>query len=114
MNEPAMKQTVPNNALTAEELKLAQLIVSALNLEMQAAQIDPTAPLYGGGHGAGLDRHSGSRSCGLESLRRQAALRRRPQSQDLQFAAQSERAHSATSGSIKRQLPAGGCVMADI
>jgi len=49
MNEPAMKQTVPNNALTAEELKLAQLIVSALNLEVQAAEIDPTAPLYGGG-----------------------------------------------------------------
>ena len=49
MNEPAMKQTVPNDALTAEEFELAQLIVSALNLEMQAAQIDPTAPLYGGG-----------------------------------------------------------------
>jgi len=40
-------------ALTAEELKLAQLIVSSLNLEMQAAEIDPTAPLYG--EGMGLD-----------------------------------------------------------
>ena len=53
MNEPAMKETLSNNALTDEELKLAQLIVSALNLETQAAEIDPTAPLYG--EGMGLD-----------------------------------------------------------
>ena len=53
MNEPAMKETLSNNALTAEELELARLIVSSLNLEMQAAQIDPTAPLYG--EGMGLD-----------------------------------------------------------
>jgi len=53
MNEPAMKETLSNNALTAEELKLAQLIVSSLNLEMQAAEIDPAAPLYG--EGMGLD-----------------------------------------------------------
>lgn len=53
MNEPAMKETVSSKALTAEELKLAQLIVSSLNLEMQAAEIDPTAPLYG--EGMGLD-----------------------------------------------------------
>ena len=53
MNEPAMKETLSNKALTAEELKLAQLIVSSLNLETQAAQIDPTAPLYG--EGMGLD-----------------------------------------------------------
>ena len=53
MNEPAMKETLSNNALTAEELKLAQLIVSSLNLEMQAAEIDPSAPLYG--EGMGLD-----------------------------------------------------------
>ena len=53
MSEPAMKQTVPKSALTAEELKLAQLIVSSLNLEMQVAEIDPTAPLYG--EGMGLD-----------------------------------------------------------
>ena len=53
MNEPAMKETLSNNALTAEELKLARLIVSALNLETQAAEIDPTAPLYG--EGMGLD-----------------------------------------------------------
>jgi len=53
MNEPAMKETVSSKSLTAEELKLAQLIVSSLNLEMQAAEIDPTAPLYG--EGMGLD-----------------------------------------------------------
>jgi len=53
MNEPAMKETLSSKALTAEELKLAQLIVSALNLETQAAEIDPTAPLYG--EGMGLD-----------------------------------------------------------
>jgi len=53
MNEPTMKETLSNDALTAEELKLAQLIISALNLEMQAAEIDPTAPLYG--EGMGLD-----------------------------------------------------------
>lgn len=33
---------------TPEELKLAQSIVSALNLEIDAADIDPEAPLYGG------------------------------------------------------------------
>lgn len=53
MNEPAMKQTLPGNAMTAEELKLAQLITSSLNLETPAAQIDPGAPLYG--EGLGLD-----------------------------------------------------------
>jgi acyl carrier protein len=53
MNEPAMKETTSSNALTAEELKLAQLIVSSLNLEVQADEIDPTAPLYG--EGMGLD-----------------------------------------------------------
>ena len=53
MNEPAMKETLSKNALTAEELKLAQLIVSSLNLETQAAEIDPIAPLYG--EGMGLD-----------------------------------------------------------
>ena len=53
MNEPAMKEAVSNKALSAEELKLAELIVSALNLETQAAEIDPTAPLYG--EGVGLD-----------------------------------------------------------
>jgi len=48
-----MKETLSNNTLTAEELKLARLIVSSLNLEMPAAEIDPSAPLYG--EGMGLD-----------------------------------------------------------
>jgi len=53
MNEPAMQAKLPGNALTTEELKLAQLMVSVLNLEIQAAEIDPTAPLFG--DGLGLD-----------------------------------------------------------
>jgi len=36
-----------------EELALAQLIVTTLNLEVAAADIDPAAPLYG--DGLGLD-----------------------------------------------------------
>ena len=38
---------------TAQELELAQLIVTALNLDVAAADIDPTAPLYQ--EGLGLD-----------------------------------------------------------
>lgn len=40
-------------AATAEEKDLAQLIVTALNLEVTADEIDPEAPLYG--EGLGLD-----------------------------------------------------------
>lgn len=40
-------------AATAEEKDLAQLIVTALNLEMTADEIEPEAPLYG--EGLGLD-----------------------------------------------------------
>lgn len=40
-------------ATTAQEQELAQLIVTALNLEVGADQIDPEAPLYG--EGLGLD-----------------------------------------------------------
>ena len=40
-------------AATAEEKELAQLIVTALNLEVTADEIDPEAPLYG--EGLGLD-----------------------------------------------------------
>ena len=36
-----------------EELELARLIVTALNLEVRAEDIDPAAPLYG--EGLGLD-----------------------------------------------------------
>jgi acyl carrier protein len=43
----------PPGAAAPEELELAQLIVDALNLEVAAADIDPTAPLYE--DGLGLD-----------------------------------------------------------
>jgi acyl carrier protein len=46
-------ETLKAGALTAEELKLAGVIVSALNLETQPSAIDPNAPLYG--EGLGLD-----------------------------------------------------------
>lgn len=45
-----MTQTNANAELLAE---VAQMIVSALNLEMAAADIEPDAPLYG--EGLGLD-----------------------------------------------------------
>jgi acyl carrier protein len=38
---------------TAQEVELAQLIVSTLNLEIAPAEIEPTAPLYD--DGLGLD-----------------------------------------------------------
>lgn len=41
------------SGLTAEELELARLVVSTLNLETKAEDIDPSAPLYG--EGLGLD-----------------------------------------------------------
>src|SRR5690242_13436152 len=47
----AMK--LDEDALTAQEFELAQLIVTALNLDMRAEEIKPTAPLYG--DGLGLD-----------------------------------------------------------
>jgi acyl carrier protein len=40
-------------AASAEEKELAKLIVTALNLEIKADEIDPEAPLYG--EGLGLD-----------------------------------------------------------
>ena len=42
-----------NGAATPEELDLARLIVSTLNLEVAAAEINVLAPLYG--EGLGLD-----------------------------------------------------------
>jgi acyl carrier protein len=41
------------SALSLEEVELARLIVTTLNLEVSAAEIDPDAPLYG--EGLGLD-----------------------------------------------------------
>lgn len=40
-------------AASAQEKELAQLIVTSLNLEVSADEIDPEAPLYG--DGLGLD-----------------------------------------------------------
>ena len=40
-------------SITAQERELAELIVAALNLEIQATEIDPSAPLYR--EGLGLD-----------------------------------------------------------
>jgi acyl carrier protein len=40
-------------AASAQEKELAQLIVTSLNLEVPADQIEPEAPLYG--EGLGLD-----------------------------------------------------------
>jgi acyl carrier protein len=53
MNKPANGAVLQRGGLTAEELELARLIVSALNLEVQAEDINPEAPLYG--EGLGLD-----------------------------------------------------------
>ena len=39
--------------MTAQERELAELIVTALNLEIQASEIEPAAPLYR--EGLGLD-----------------------------------------------------------
>ena len=41
------------NGQSIQEATLARLIVTTLNLELQAAEIDPAAPLYG--EGLGLD-----------------------------------------------------------
>ncbi|HSD99416.1 MAG TPA: phosphopantetheine-binding protein [Burkholderiales bacterium] len=53
MNKLTNGAELRSGALTAEELELARLIVSALNLEVRAEDIDPEAPLYG--EGLGLD-----------------------------------------------------------
>jgi acyl carrier protein len=53
INKLANGVELRNNALTPEELELARLIVSALNLEIRAEEVDPAAPLYG--EGLGLD-----------------------------------------------------------
>ncbi|MGA2548974.1 MAG: phosphopantetheine-binding protein [Burkholderiaceae bacterium] len=41
------------NVQAVQELEVAELIVATLNLEVQPADIDPDAPLYG--EGLGLD-----------------------------------------------------------
>lgn len=41
------------DALTAEELELARIIVTTLKMDLEPAEVSPTAPLYG--DGLGLD-----------------------------------------------------------
>ena len=53
MNMLEVEVVLASAAATPEELILAQSIVSALNLDIDAANIDPVAPLYG--EGLGLD-----------------------------------------------------------
>jgi acyl carrier protein len=53
MQQGAVAGTQLVDALTAQELELAQLIVGTLNLEVRPADIDPRARLYE--EGLGLD-----------------------------------------------------------
>lgn len=53
MNNNAADTTPLAAAASAEELELAGLIVTTLNMDVQAAEIDPLAPLYH--EGLGLD-----------------------------------------------------------
>lgn len=53
MNKLVNGAELHQGALTAEELELARLIVATLNLDTQAEDVDPSAPLYG--EGLGLD-----------------------------------------------------------
>lgn len=53
MQKPVVELVAEDGLLNPHELELAQLIVSTLNLDRQAADIDPNAPLYK--DGLGLD-----------------------------------------------------------
>jgi len=53
MNQPTRDVELQSGAMAPDELELARLIVSTLNLETPAEEIDPDAPLYG--EGLGLD-----------------------------------------------------------
>lgn len=53
MHKSAVEMLSENSTLTSQELDLAQLIVTSLNLEIRANEIDAEAPLYG--EGLGLD-----------------------------------------------------------
>lgn len=52
-NAGASHVTQASAGLAPEELELASLMVTALNLEIAASEIEPQAPLYG--EGLGLD-----------------------------------------------------------
>lgn len=51
MQGAAAERLADGGALSPQELALAELIVTTLNLETRAAEIDPDAPLYGAGLG---------------------------------------------------------------
>jgi acyl carrier protein len=53
MQKPVAEPQSGDHKLSPQELELAQLIVTTLNLETRAADIDPLAPLYK--DGLGLD-----------------------------------------------------------
>ena len=53
MQKPAVELVPEASALSPQELALAELIVTTLNLETLPSAIDPVAPLYG--EGLGLD-----------------------------------------------------------
>lgn len=53
MQKAAGETQASESAPTAQELELAQLIVTTLNLEVRAVDIGPGAPLFG--DGLGLD-----------------------------------------------------------
>jgi acyl carrier protein len=53
MNNTASGAAQLNGTASAEELELAKLIVTTLNMDVKAADINPSAPLYR--EGLGLD-----------------------------------------------------------
>jgi acyl carrier protein len=51
MQKPVAELLSRERSLSPQELELAQLIVTTLNLETRPAEMDPDAPLYGAGLG---------------------------------------------------------------
>ena len=51
MQRPAVELLSEESGLSPQELALAELIVTTLNLETRPSEIDPEAPLYGAGLG---------------------------------------------------------------
>jgi acyl carrier protein len=51
MQKPAVGLLSEERALSPQELALAELIVTTLNLETRPSEIDPEGPLYGAGLG---------------------------------------------------------------
>ena len=51
MQKSAVELLSEESALSPQELALAELIVTTLNLETPPSEIDPEAPLYGAGLG---------------------------------------------------------------